>query len=82
MIIIPIIAANDSEMYDWLTNASDPARGAGSFVRAIANAAQCADSENYALLRPALLQLKEKYPEYAEPKWLRGNGAGRGVVEG
>jgi hypothetical protein len=36
----------------------------GGFLRAVADAAVRADSFNYDILRPALLQLQAKYPEY------------------
>jgi len=61
-----IIATNDSLMYEWIKNASNPANNAGSFVRAIAEAALRADHENYALLRPVLLELRRKYPQYTQ----------------
>lgn len=58
-----MIANNDPELYKWLSNAMNKA-GGGSFVYAVARAAFQADSENYMILRPALLQLKKKYPAY------------------
>jgi hypothetical protein len=37
---------------------------AGSFIKAFAAAVCQADDQNYALLRPSLLALKAKYPQY------------------
>jgi hypothetical protein len=37
---------------------------AGGFLVALADAALRADGENYPILRPALRELKQKYPEY------------------
>lgn len=59
----PMIASEDEELFDWLQRAA--MRG-GSFVRSIADAGRYADHENYALLRPVLLALREKYPEYSQ----------------
>ncbi len=59
-----LYATNDPEMSTWILNAVNPRWNAGSFVRAIAEAAIAADNENYALLRPGLLELRRKYPEY------------------
>lgn len=53
----------DRELSDWLFNA---VAGGGGFVSAIAEAAMRADGLNYPILRPALLQLKDKYPKYAQ----------------
>ena len=41
----------------------------GSFVKMFAETSMRADSENYLILRPALLQLMQKYPSYSEGKW-------------
>jgi hypothetical protein len=57
-----MIASNDPELFKWLDKA---AVAGGSFVKTIAMAGLRADSENYALLRPVLLELKAKYPTYA-----------------
>lgn len=53
---------NDPELVDWVLNL-DRMR-AGGFLLAIGLAAQRADAQNYPLMRPLLLRLKEKYPEY------------------
>jgi hypothetical protein len=60
-------AHTDSELNGWLLTVvnGDPARGvapAGDFLRTLAQAALRADPSNYALLRPALLELRAKYP--------------------
>lgn len=36
----------------------------GGFVKTVAQAAMRADDDNYAILRPALLAFKAKYPKY------------------
>ncbi len=58
-------ANNDPELTDWLFGILHhrPTRP-GSFLERLALAASTADYENYALLRPVLLKLKNKYPEY------------------
>jgi hypothetical protein len=56
-------SANDRELYPWLNGAHTKA---GDFLKAIAEAAFRADESNYAILRPALLQLKAKYPKYEQ----------------
>jgi hypothetical protein len=35
-----------------------------------ATSAHMKETENYASIRPAILQLRRKYPEYDEPKWF------------
>lgn len=47
----------------WCDNAT---RIGGSFVSTFARACFCADDQNYALLKPVLAQMMEKYPQYAE----------------
>src|SRR3990167_3849308 len=54
-------AHDDVELRQWLYNARE--RG-GSFVKSLFFTAVSADDDNYAILRPALLQLKAKYPNY------------------
>jgi hypothetical protein len=56
-----VTSANDMELYAWLNGAHAKA---GDFLKAIAEAAFRADESNYAILRPALLELKAKYPKY------------------
>ena len=61
-----LIAAEDVELWDWLYGAlaGRPVR-AGDFLQAIVDAATRADWDNYPLLRPVLLQLRDKYPKYS-----------------
>lgn len=57
-----LIAQNDDRaMLEWLANATQ--RG-GTFISCIARAGLHADTENYPLMRPLLLVLRKKYPEY------------------
>jgi hypothetical protein len=63
-------AHTDSELNPWLThvregNLEKRIAPAGSFLKTLSQAAFRADPLNYVILRPALLQLKSKYPEYA-----------------
>lgn len=63
-----MIGNDDPELSTWLmTAAGHTARpSGGGFVRTIAEAGLKADRDNYRILRPALLQLKAKYPQYAK----------------
>ena len=56
-------ANDDLELKQWLYNARE--RG-GSFVKSLFFTAVSADDDNYAILRPVLLQLKAKYPVYSK----------------
>lgn len=57
-----LIAQNDDpELLEWLANAD---RFGGGFVRSIAQAALVADHENYPLIRPLLIVMRKKYPQY------------------
>jgi len=61
-VICGMIAQSDAPaIFEWLANAK---QWGGGFVAAFANAALQADAENYALLRPVILQLRAKYPQY------------------
>ena len=57
----PSSAWADDSMRHWYRGALD--RG-GSFTVHIVSAAMAADPENYRLIRPVMLKLKEKYPEF------------------
>lgn len=57
-----MIAQDDMELADWLLNAQS---FGGDFLRSLAEAGLRADHENYPVLRPVLLSMKEKYPKYA-----------------
>jgi hypothetical protein len=62
-----LIAQNDDgELLEWLANAHQ--RG-GHFISNLAHAALVADHENYALIRPLVLELRKRYPAY-EPSDL------------
>jgi hypothetical protein len=56
-----IAQEDDPEMLEWLAKAN---QDGGGFVSAIARAGLVADFENYPLLRPLLLKLREKYRQY------------------
>lgn len=56
-----IAQTDDPELLEWLAKANQ--RG-GTFVSSIARAALSADIDNYALLRPVILELRKKYREY------------------
>ena len=55
-------ASTDPELRNWLSWASESAE-VSNFIRAIAKAAFLADSLNYAVLRPVLLELKRQRPD-------------------
>lgn len=57
-------AHTDVELIDWLLNAS---MWSGGFLKSLAEAGLRADSENYPILRPVLLEMKGKYPKYDRP---------------
>ncbi len=59
------IAQEDPELIDWLLGiANDKPVSAGSFLHSLAHMALRADNENYPIFRPALLEMKKKYPQY------------------
>jgi hypothetical protein len=60
-----MILQNDPELLDWVANLY--LMNSGGFLRAIGDAAQRADAENYVLMRPMMLVLKAKYPDYDSP---------------
>lgn len=58
----PLIAqSDDPELLEWLAKADQEG---GGFVSAVARAALVADESNYPLIRPLVLQLREKYTRY------------------
>jgi hypothetical protein len=65
-------AQEDPDLFEWMQNVinGNPEQGiapAGDFLKSLANAALHADWENYPMLRPILLQMKYKYPQYGPP---------------
>lgn len=62
-----MFAQMDAELLPWLLGIVNgiPTR-LGGFLRALADAALRADAKNYAILRPALLQIRDKYPDYRD----------------
>jgi hypothetical protein len=58
-----LILQTDPELAEWVLNLDR--LHAGGFLSAIGIAAQRADFQNYPLMRPLLISLKRKYPEYA-----------------
>jgi hypothetical protein len=64
-----MMAQDDPELFLWIQTAAGhlaPKRPqAGGFLSTMALAALRADHDNYRILRPALLELKAKYPQYA-----------------
>jgi hypothetical protein len=53
---------NDPELSQWLRWASEQ-RSTPTFVGTVAEAARIARSPDYVLLRPVLLELKQRHPE-------------------
>jgi hypothetical protein len=61
------IAQEDIELVDWLLGiANHKPTEPGDFLKALAAAALRADPENYPLMRPMLLHVRAKYPEYRD----------------
>jgi hypothetical protein len=60
-----MIAQEDTELLNWLLGIYNhiPTQPS-AFLEAVGDAALRADWENYEILRPALLELKKKYPDY------------------
>jgi hypothetical protein len=63
-----LTAHEDPELLPWLLGiANEKPTPAGDFLDSLAEAALRADSANYCILRPALQQIREKYPKYEDP---------------
>ncbi len=61
-------AQGDKELFPWLMGIIDGVPSEpGGFLEDLASAALRADWDNYRLLRPALLELMNKYPKYHQP---------------
>jgi hypothetical protein len=58
---IRVAQTDDPAIFQWLTNAH---QHGGGFVSSLASAALRADRDNYQLIRPLVLRMQEKYPEY------------------
>ena len=56
-----IAQEDDPELLEWLSAACE--RG-GGFVSSLARAGLVADFENYPLIRPLVMFMRKKYPEY------------------
>jgi hypothetical protein len=70
------IAQEDSALIDWLLGiANDKPVTAGGFLHCLADFALRADDENFPIFRPALLAMKEKYPQY---KFTEADGLAAG----
>ncbi len=61
------IGSNDSVLSAWLWGILHHRPKPGGFLEQLAATAFNADVENYEILRPALIIMKEKYPKY---NWL------------
>jgi hypothetical protein len=63
-----IDAQHDNELAGWLLGVAhgDPVPS-GSFLHFLAHAALTADPENYHVMRPLLMFMKNKYPKYGSP---------------
>lgn len=59
-------ASEDRELHPWLSVAH---HYGGGFIATLAEAALRADECNYAILRPTLLQFREKYPQYDDERF-------------
>lgn len=69
-----MIAQQDNKLLDWLLGIvrKRPNRS-GSFLQSLADTAMRADAQNYPILRPALLEIQKKYPQYSYQKKDSGN---------
>jgi len=67
---VPAIVQEDPVLLDWCNGVLRP-DGAGDFLKAVAAAALRTDPENYPLLRPFLLEMLKKYPQYLEAERAR-----------
>lgn len=71
-----MIAQTDVDLEDWIYGViqNEPVK-AGGFLHRVCYAAMAADDDNYALLRPVLLQFKAKYPGYSYKGEIGGCGS-------
>jgi hypothetical protein len=58
-------AVQDKDLHEWLMGIvhGHPSQS-GGFLRSLADASLRADDANYLILRPALLKIQAKYPNY------------------
>lgn len=60
-----MIAQQDPELLPWLLGiVNSKPEPAGGFLQALAGAALRADHQNYADMRPGLLSIRDRFPEY------------------
>lgn len=52
---------DDPELLEWLARAD---QDGGGFLRSLARAGLVADHHNYPILRPVLIAMRAKYPQY------------------
>jgi hypothetical protein len=64
-----MIAHTDNVLLAWLLGiVNEKPTESGGFLKTLADAALRADCQNYAILRPALLEIQKKYPVYHDPE--------------
>jgi hypothetical protein len=75
-------AFDDVEMSEWLVTVRD--NSLGQFLRALSEAVLMATDEDYAIVRPSLMELKRKYSELRRKAEIVNNLAARknGTGEG
>ena len=61
-----MIAQEDDELWSWIFNCF---RHAGGFLSTLADAALHASEDNYIIMRPMLLEFKQKFPKYSDPNF-------------
>jgi hypothetical protein len=63
-----MIAQMDRDLLPWLLGiANGKPHPPGDFLRCLADAALRADAVNYPALRPALLEIRDRFPNYFDP---------------
>jgi len=64
-----LIAQNDDpELLEWLAKAN---QDGGGFISSVARAGLVADHENYPLIRPLLVVMRKKYPQYEPSEQIK-----------
>jgi hypothetical protein len=71
---ILIAQMDDPELLEWLAKAE---RDGGGFIKRVAGAALRADAYNYPLIRPLVLQVRAKYPQYEPSDAVKAEIAAR-----